>query len=51
MLAVRRGAQSTNLAPFIGFPRTLNAVATINEVFADRGIALPLPAQGSMFGR
>ena len=22
------------LAPFIGFPRTLNAVATINEVFA-----------------
>lgn len=26
------------LAPFIGFPRTLNAVATINEVFVDRGI-------------
>lgn len=32
-------------APFIGFPRTLNAVATINEVFAGRGIALPLEAQ------
>ena len=25
------------LAPFIGFPRTLNAVATINEVFQARG--------------
>jgi 4-carboxymuconolactone decarboxylase len=36
------------LAPFIGFPRTLNAVATINEVFADRGIDLPLPAQGTV---
>jgi 4-carboxymuconolactone decarboxylase len=33
------------LAPFIGFPRTLNAVATINEVFRDHGIELPLPAQ------
>ena len=30
------------LAPFIGFPRTLNAVATINEVFQDQGIELPL---------
>ena len=36
------------LAPFIGFPRTLNAVATINEVFQDRGIELPLPAQGTV---
>jgi len=36
------------LAPFIGFPRTLNAVATINEVFADQGIDLPLPAQGTV---
>lgn len=35
------------LAPFIGFPRTLNAVATINEVFQDPGIELPLPAQGT----
>lgn len=36
------------LAPFIGFPRTLNAVATINEVFRDHGIELPLPAQGTV---
>jgi 4-carboxymuconolactone decarboxylase len=31
------------LAPFIGFPRTLNAVAALNEVFDDRGVPLPLP--------
>ena len=36
------------LAPFIGFPRTLNAVATINEVFEARGIELPLPVQGTI---
>src|SRR5918995_3280182 len=36
------------LAPLIGFPRTLNAVATINEVFQSRGIALPLPEQGTV---
>jgi 4-carboxymuconolactone decarboxylase len=36
------------LAPFIGFPRTLNAVATINEVFQSRGIPQPLPAQGTV---
>jgi 4-carboxymuconolactone decarboxylase len=36
------------LAPFIGFPRTLNAVATINEVFHVRGIELPLPDQGTV---
>ncbi len=36
------------LAPFIGFPRTLNAVATINEVFQSRGIPLPLPEQGTV---
>ncbi|GAA4410105.1 hypothetical protein GCM10023168_29460 [Fodinibacter luteus] len=36
------------LAPFIGFPRTLNAVATINQVFQARGIPLPLPEQGSV---
>lgn len=35
------------LAPFIGFPRTLNAVATVNQVFTDRGIALPLPDEGT----
>lgn len=36
------------LAPFIGFPRTLNAVATINEVFGDQRIGLPLPTQGTV---
>jgi 4-carboxymuconolactone decarboxylase len=36
------------LAPFIGFPRTLNAVAAVNEVFRERGITLPLPAQGTV---
>ena len=36
------------LAPFIGFPLTLNAVATINEVFKARGIPLPLPEQGTV---
>lgn len=30
------------LAPFIGFPRTLNAVATMNEAFKAREIKLPL---------
>ena len=39
---------STSSAPFIGFPRTLNAVATINEVFQARGIPLPLPEQGTV---
>ena len=34
-------------APFIGFPKTLNAVAVINEVFTARGIDLPLPHQGT----
>lgn len=36
------------LAPIIGFPRTLNAVGTVNEVFCDRGISLPLPAEGTV---
>ena len=36
------------LAPFVGFPRTLNAVATVNEVFQDQGIELPLPDQGTV---
>jgi 4-carboxymuconolactone decarboxylase len=36
------------LAPFIGFPRTLNAVATINEVFRSRGVDLPLPPQATV---
>lgn len=34
-------------APFIGFPRTLNAIDVINEVFREKGIALPLDAQGT----
>lgn len=34
-------------APFIGFPKTLNAVAVLNEVFAERGIDLPLPDQST----
>lgn len=29
-------------APFIGFPRTLNAVGVFNEVMKERGIGLPL---------
>jgi 4-carboxymuconolactone decarboxylase len=33
-------------APFIGFPKTLNAIGTMNQVFGARRIALPLPAQG-----
>jgi 4-carboxymuconolactone decarboxylase len=36
------------LAPFIGFPRTLNAVAIINEVFQAQDIQLPLPNQGTV---
>ena len=34
------------LAPFIGFPCTLNAMATVNDVFRAQGIQLPLPVQG-----
>ncbi len=36
------------LAPFIGFPRTLNAIGTINDVFQARDIQLPLPGQGTV---
>lgn len=36
------------LAPFIGFPYTLNAVAVIDDVFRARGIPLPLPDQGTV---
>ena len=35
-------------APFIGFPKMLNAVATVNEVFKERGITLPLKKQGTV---
>ena len=37
-------------APFIGFPKTLNAISTMNEVFAEGGIALPLPSQTTLTG-
>lgn len=29
-------------APFIGFPKTLNAISAMNEAFTQRGITLPL---------
>ncbi|KAH0792450.1 4-carboxymuconolactone decarboxylase [Histomonas meleagridis] len=32
-------------APFIGFPKTLNAIATMNEVFTANQISLPIPEQ------
>ena len=32
-------------APFIGFPKMLNAVGTVNEVFKERDISLPLENQ------
>ena len=35
-------------APFIGFPKMLNAVGTVNEVFKELGISLPLKAQGTV---
>ena len=35
-------------APFIGFPKMLNAVSTVNEVFQERGISLPLNRQGTV---
>ena len=36
------------LAPFIGFPRTLNAIGVLNEVFKATGVELPLPTQGTV---
>ena len=35
-------------APFIGFPKTLNAVGIVNEVFEKHGVALPLEPQGTV---
>lgn len=32
-------------APFIGFPKTLNALSVANEIFAQRGVKLPLESQ------
>ena len=34
--------------PFIGFPKTLNTVSTINEVFKERNISLPLENQSAV---
>lgn len=35
-------------APFIGFPKVLNALETTNEVFKTRGIKLPLENRGTV---
>lgn len=35
-------------APYIGFPRTLVAAAQANQVFEQRGISLPHPAQAAV---
>ncbi len=35
-------------APFIGFPRTLNAIGAMNEVFVQNDIELPLPSQKAL---
>ena len=35
-------------APFIGFPKTLNAIGVLNEVLTAAGITLPLPKQGTV---
>jgi 4-carboxymuconolactone decarboxylase len=35
-------------APFIGFPKVLNALEVINRVFESRGIKLPLEAKGTV---
>lgn len=32
-------------APFIGFPMTLNAIAVMDEVFSEHGIAMPLESE------
>jgi 4-carboxymuconolactone decarboxylase len=38
------------LAPFIGFPRTLNAIGVLNEVLEQHGHTLPLPHQATVTG-
>ena len=35
-------------APFIGFPKTLNAIAAMNEIFTRKGISLPLENGGTV---
>jgi 4-carboxymuconolactone decarboxylase len=36
------------LAPFIGYPKVLNALDTVNSVFKSRGIKLPLQNEGTV---
>lgn len=36
------------LAAFIGFPRTLNAIGAVSEVLTDAGETMPLPDQGTI---
>ncbi|MFC5382000.1 carboxymuconolactone decarboxylase family protein [Aquipuribacter nitratireducens] len=36
------------LAPFVGFPRTLTALVTVDDVLTARGVELPLPDQGTV---
>lgn len=36
------------LAPMLGFPRTLNAIGVLNQVFTGQGIELPLPEQATV---
>ncbi len=36
------------LAPFIGFPKTLNALGVLNEVFKERGIKTPLKSTATV---
>lgn len=36
-----------HLAPYIGFAKVTEAMKTVNKVFQQQGIALPLPAQGT----
>ena len=36
------------LAPFIGFPKTLNALNVLNEVFKERGITTPLKSTAAV---
>ena len=35
-------------APFIGFPKMLNALSAVNEIFKERGINLPLEKEGTV---
>lgn len=37
-------------APYIGFPKTLNAIDIANKVFEERGISLPLESAGTVDG-